>query len=139
MIPLTEIHRFWATAGPVGAEVVGLKALPSALSILWIILVVPCTFSEPIGLELKQTTGNIYIHAQIFTGCMFIVAGICMWALRAWKVRELQSMGLSKEQREQEIQNDDAIPHPRHSVHLSKTRVKRTTEIARGLWSWQRV
>lgn len=34
---------FWTTIGPVGAEVVGLKELPSALSITWLILVIPTT------------------------------------------------------------------------------------------------
>lgn len=34
---------FWTTIAPVGAEVVGLKELPSALSILWLVLVVPTT------------------------------------------------------------------------------------------------
>ena len=34
---------FWTTIAPVGAEVVGLKELPSALSIVWIFLVLPTT------------------------------------------------------------------------------------------------
>ena len=34
---------FWTTIGPVGAEVVGLKELPSALSITWLVLVIPTT------------------------------------------------------------------------------------------------
>ena len=34
---------FWTTIGPVGAEIVGLKELPSALSIVWIFLVLPTT------------------------------------------------------------------------------------------------
>ena len=35
---------FWTTIAPVGAEVVGLKELPSALSITWIVLILPCTY-----------------------------------------------------------------------------------------------
>ena len=34
---------FWTTIAPIGAEVVGLKELPSALSIVWIFLVIPTT------------------------------------------------------------------------------------------------
>ena len=34
---------FWTTIGPIGAEVVGLKELPSALSITWLALVLPTT------------------------------------------------------------------------------------------------
>ena len=39
----TVAGTFWTTIAPVGAEVVGLKELPSALSITWIILVLPTT------------------------------------------------------------------------------------------------
>ena len=39
----TVAGTFWTAIAPVGAEVVGLKELPSALSIVWIVLVVPTT------------------------------------------------------------------------------------------------
>lgn len=39
----TVAGTFWTTIAPVGAEIVGLKELPSALSITWIVLVLPCT------------------------------------------------------------------------------------------------
>ena len=47
----TVAGTFWTTIAPVGAEVVGLKELPSALSITWIFLVLPttCTSSTIIG------------------------------------------------------------------------------------------
>jgi len=135
----TVSGTFWATVGPVGAEVVGLQVLPSALSIVWIVLVLPCTFAEPIGLELRTTSGDIYLHAQIFTGFMYIGAALCMWFLRAWyvldsevpfgtpllryfltntsnfrKIGELERQAVTKEKREQ-------------------------VKAAKGLWSWQRV
>lgn len=34
---------FWAVVAPVGAEVVGMRQLASALSITWVVLVLPCT------------------------------------------------------------------------------------------------
>ncbi|KAL9007161.1 MAG: hypothetical protein Q9188_000095 [Gyalolechia gomerana] len=86
----TVAGTFWAAIGPVGAEVVGLKELPSALSIVWLVLVLPTTFAEPIALELRQTTGNIYLNSQIFTGFVYIAAALCMWFLRAWKVGQLE-------------------------------------------------
>ena len=88
----TVAGTFWCTIAPVGAEVVGLKDLPSALSITWVILVIPTTFSEPIALELRQTKGDIYLHAQIFTGFMYVAAALCMWLLRAWKIGQLQEI-----------------------------------------------
>lgn len=39
----TVAGTFWTTIAPVGAEVVGLKELPSALCIVWIVLAVPTT------------------------------------------------------------------------------------------------
>lgn len=39
----TVAGTFWTTIAPVGAEVVGLKQLPSALCIVWIVLVLPTT------------------------------------------------------------------------------------------------
>jgi MFS family permease len=70
LITGTVAGTFWAAIGPVGAEVVGLKRLPSGLSLMWMVLVLPTTFSEPIGLQLRQTSGNIYLHAQLFCGFM---------------------------------------------------------------------
>ncbi|MCJ1223549.1 Tubulin beta chain (Beta tubulin) [Toensbergia leucococca] len=88
----TLAGTFWTTIAPVGAEVVGLKELPSALSITWVVLVLPTTFSEPIGLKLRKTSGDVYLYAQIFTGFMYIAAALCMWFLRAWKVGELEQI-----------------------------------------------
>lgn len=136
---LADLDRFWATIGPVSAEVVGLQVLPSALSITWLVLVLPTTFSEPIGLELRTTSGDIYLHAQIFTGFMYIGAAICMWFLRAWKINELEKQVVTKEKRELEIQDEDAVPKGRPEItrHISRTAsVKKATK---GLWSWQRV
>jgi len=39
----TVAGTFWATAAPVTAEVMGLRGLPSALSITWLVLVLPTT------------------------------------------------------------------------------------------------
>ena len=42
--------------------------------------------AEPIALELRQSSGDIYLHAQIFAGFMYIAAALCMWSLRSWKL-----------------------------------------------------
>jgi MFS family permease len=134
---------YWTTIAPVTAEVVGLKILPSALSIVWIFLIVPSTVSEVIGLQLKQPSGNIYLHAQVFTGFMYIGASVCLWFVRAWKIRELEEAHAEAEAvREAEIRDDDAVP--KHdaarttSVHGAAS-VKSRVQAARGLWAWQRV
>ncbi|PMD33577.1 MFS general substrate transporter [Hyaloscypha variabilis F] len=43
---------FWATIGPICTEVVGLGELPSMLSLAWLVIVLPATFSEVIALKL---------------------------------------------------------------------------------------
>lgn len=84
----TMSGTYWATVGPVSAEVVGLQMLPSALSITWVSMVAPTTVAEAIALELKKRTGKIYINTQIFTAMMYIAATLCMWLLRGWKIGE---------------------------------------------------
>ena len=107
----TVSGTFWVAIAPVAAEVVGLKELPSALSIVWLVLTLPTTcrsnycyfcnlykvadriiVAEPIALELRQKMGNIYLHAQIFTGFMYIAAALCMFFLRAWKIGQIESI-----------------------------------------------
>jgi hypothetical protein len=72
---------------------------------------------------------------------MYIGAALCMWFLRAWKIGELERITTTKEEREQELRNDDMVPReqPDISRNQSKTSVKSRVEAARGLWSWQRV
>ncbi|SPO05433.1 related to monocarboxylate transporter [Cephalotrichum gorgonifer] len=43
---------FWVNAAPVMVEVIGLENLASGLSILWVAMAIPSTFSEPIALEI---------------------------------------------------------------------------------------
>ena len=123
-----------------------MQILPSALSIVWLVLVIPSTFAETIALQLKVETGNIYLHAQIFTGFMYIGAAACLWFLRAWKVGELEAAAAADAdqdaaKREAEIRDDDAVPR---RAKLARTvsvtaSLKSKAKMAKGLWSWQRV
>ncbi|KAF1915157.1 major facilitator superfamily domain-containing protein [Ampelomyces quisqualis] len=81
---------FWAVAAPVTAEVMGLKRLPSALSITWLVLVLPTTFSEAIGLEIVAFNNGSYTGAILFTGFMYIGAAVSLWLVRSWKIGELE-------------------------------------------------
>ena len=55
----TVAGTFWTTIAPVGAEVVGLKELPSALSIVWTFLVLPttCELAQVTKIVLLSTFG----------------------------------------------------------------------------------
>ncbi|KAJ9157310.1 MFS general substrate transporter [Pleurostoma richardsiae] len=99
----------WATVAPVAAEVVGLQVLPSALSIAWLVLVLPATFAEVIGLSLRKSGVNGYLDVQMFSGVLFIAAFACAWAMRVWKLHEMDTLGLTKEQREVDVRNPDAV------------------------------
>ncbi|KAF3916155.1 hypothetical protein AA313_de0204387 [Arthrobotrys entomopaga] len=83
---------FWTTVPPVTAEVIPLKQLPSALNLIWLFMIAPLTFSEPIGLALRQVTlvngveKSSYLHPQVFAGMMYFAASIMMLGLRGWKI-----------------------------------------------------
>ncbi|MCJ1382172.1 hypothetical protein MMC17_005284 [Xylographa soralifera] len=148
----TVAGTFWTTIAPVGAEVVGLKELPSALSITWLILVLPTTckssissvnsgmltlhlVSEPIALELSQSNGG-YLHAQIFTGFMYIAAAICMWFLRGWKIGQLEQLTTEKGEG---LETTDPIQmEPEDNLPPSRSQYKESN-ILRRMISWKRV
>ena len=84
---------FWATIAPVGAEIVGLKDLPAALSITWVAMVPPTTLAEPIALELRRERSmHVYIDAQIFVAMMYLGGALCLWIIRGWKVGQLEEL-----------------------------------------------
>ncbi|KAM5343559.1 hypothetical protein ACJ41O_012096 [Fusarium nematophilum] len=77
--------NFWATIAPLMAEVVGIERVPSGLNILWLSVVLPSTFSEPIALEIFTGTGS-YLGTQLFTGLVYVAAAVCIGLLRGWKI-----------------------------------------------------
>lgn len=108
----TVSATYTTTVAPVGAEVVGLQLLASALSIFWLSVVIPSTFAELVALSLRTDNGTNFLHAQIFTGFMFMGAAISLWLVRAWKISELQKTGAGNDpvEREAVIRDDDAVP-----------------------------
>ncbi|KAL3298833.1 monocarboxylate transporter [Colletotrichum asianum] len=77
--------NFWATIAPLMAEVLGLSHVPSGLNLMWLSMVLPATFSEPIALQIYSGTKS-YLGSQLFTGFMYIAAAFCLVLLRGWKV-----------------------------------------------------
>lgn len=66
----------WPTVAPVGAEVVGLQMLPSALSVFWLVLVLPATFAQPIAIVIKKPGPNGYFGVQLLIGFIYLTAFI---------------------------------------------------------------
>lgn len=75
------------TAGPLCAEVAGLKEVPSFLSLLWLTAVLPTTFAEVIGLYLRRPAMGRwgYLYPQIFAGLAYLVASMFLFEL--WRVK----------------------------------------------------
>ncbi|KAI2616562.1 MFS general substrate transporter [Hypoxylon sp. NC1633] len=133
----------WATIAPVCAEVVGLALIPSALSVTWLVLVLPATFAEVIGVSLRHPGPGGYLKVQLFTASMYTGAFIFGWLLRAWKVWELETARLDKEQRELAIRDDGSLSSVlEHELRNSDPRnptTNRPLSIVKGLWAIQRV
>ncbi|KAI1081719.1 major facilitator superfamily transporter [Whalleya microplaca] len=130
----------WATVAPICAEVVGLALIPSALSMSWLVLVLPATFAEVIGLSLREPGTWGYLHVQLLAGFLYIGASIFCWFLRAWKVWELRVAHLTKERRELAIRDNGVVPPlelERQPSHAST--VRKGLSILKGFWAVERV
>ncbi|KAI1868649.1 uncharacterized protein JN550_006224 [Neoarthrinium moseri] len=139
MLAGTVAGVIWATAAPVLAEVIGLQLLPSGLSLSWIILVLPATFAEVIVLEIRQRG---YRAAQLFIGFMYLAAFLFMWALRSWKLREMEAAHLNKEEREGALRDDGVFrTASRRQDAMERASIATRTSLAyaKGLWSFERV
>ncbi|KAL2128036.1 hypothetical protein VTI74DRAFT_9824 [Chaetomium olivicolor] len=112
----------WPCIAPVGAEVVGLQLLPAALSIYWLVLVLPATFSEVIGLSLRTSGIHAYLNVQAFTGSMYIAGFVSIWLLRSWKLQQLELLGLDDKQQTEGTQDssagEDATPATQRTGRL---------------------
>ncbi|KIM95733.1 hypothetical protein OIDMADRAFT_133464 [Oidiodendron maius Zn] len=82
---------FWVTIGPICTEIVGLKELPSMLSISWLVIVLPTAFSEVIALKLRRPNSqHEFLLAQIFAGMAYLAASVI--SLELWRVHQRSRM-----------------------------------------------
>ncbi|KAF2099931.1 MFS general substrate transporter [Rhizodiscina lignyota] len=89
----TVVGTYWVSIGPLLADLLGIKHLPAALSIIWTAIVLPGTFAEPIALKMRESGSSAYFPVQLFTGFMFIAGTICMLVLRSWKIAQDHPQG----------------------------------------------
>lgn len=76
--------NIWATIAPLVAEILGVERVAHGMNLVWLSIIVPSTFSEPIALALTNATGK-YLGAQLFTGFTYIAASVflaILWFLR---------------------------------------------------------
>ncbi len=93
--------------------------------------------AEPIALELRQKSGNIYLHAQIFTGSMYIAAGVCMWFLRVWKLEQIEQMAVEQKKRPEAI--DATATEPLDNRTVTFARKRSCSSVLSGLFKWKKV
>ena len=131
LISGTTAGTFWCCIGPVTAEIVGLRHVPSGLNLMWLTIALPVTFSEPIALEIVEGTGS-YLGTQLWTGFMYIAGSLCLLLLRGWKIGELEDLARMKEEEPEEIEAVGAESPERALIAGRKT-------IWKHMLKWQRV
>jgi predicted MFS family arabinose efflux permease len=113
----TATGTFWGTVVPVTAEVVGLQRLQSAFGMLCLPLMIPTVFAEPIALQLVATSG--YLSAKMFVGFMFLLGAASTWALRSWKICDIEN----KERRERTVPSEEGSTYAKEKVWLTPRRL----------------
>ncbi|CAK4032345.1 transporter MCH2 [Lecanosticta acicola] len=131
----TVAGTFWATIAPVAAEVTGLKHVPSALNLIWLVIVLPVTFSEAIALEIVNGTGS-YLGTQVWVGMMYIAAAICVLFLRGWKIGELEEIARLEGQGAGEV-NAMATENDESLAQAARATGRRS--ITTEFWKWRKV
>lgn len=117
-----------------------------ALSITWVVLALPATFAEVIGVAVRKPGAGGYLDVQLFAGFMYIGGAISgmspamtglnliilkadwqiVWLLRAWKVCELER------KRDEAAQGAEGSLEMRVPSRESKS--ESWSRFARGLW-----
>ena len=128
---------YWATIAPVTAEVVDMKDVPSALNIQWLAILLPCTFSEPIGLQIVVGTGD-YVGTILFVGFMYIAAAICLAVLRGWKIGEIAEIARVTHQAPESIDPVRVENMNDEVVSIKSKRMGRRRMLAE-CWKWGKV
>ncbi len=95
------------------------------------------TVSEPIALELRQMSGDIYLHAQIFTGIMYMAAAVCMWFLRAWKIGQIEEIATERNERPEDL--NAAANEPIDSQDVSTALKASRSNVIKRLVKWEKV
>ncbi|KAK5212951.1 hypothetical protein LTR20_002583 [Exophiala xenobiotica] len=118
---------FWTTIAPVAAEILGLQDLPAGLSLTWVLMAPPTTCAEAIALELRRqnTDSWIYLPPQIFTACMYIGGGLCIWVARGWKVGELEWQAARRRQVERHSRRQRLLAEGKSTTGLPDARTER--------------
>jgi hypothetical protein len=125
----------------VTAEVVGLKSVPSALNLMWLVILLPCTFSQPIGMQLIEATGS-YLPTQIWTGLMYIVAALCLCIVRGWKMIDNAKQKEATESSGEDVTapaDSSGGTEPVMEATLGQNQHHRKKNMMVECWKWRKV
>lgn len=128
---------YWAVIAPITAEIVDMKDVPSALNIQWLAILLPCLFSEPMGLQIFVGTGN-YVGTQLFVGFMYIAAALCLAVLRGWKLGEIGEIARVTNQEPEDIDPVKTENLRDDVISVKSKRVGRRTMLVE-CWRWGKV
>ncbi|ORY06667.1 major facilitator superfamily domain-containing protein [Clohesyomyces aquaticus] len=135
----TVAGTFWTVVGPVWTEVMGIVDLPSSLSITWLALVLPTTFSEAIALKIVDFDHGSYTGAILFTGFMYVGAAGFVWLVRAWKIGELQEKAIASGLDPHALDPVSDLPLGGEARGDSTAVAMQKSSFARRLFMWEKV
>ncbi|TKY90129.1 hypothetical protein EX895_000127 [Sporisorium graminicola] len=108
----------WSSVAPLSAEVVGIRDLPSALAMFWLVTVIPGQFGQPMAValinysenHLGRRGANTYLISIGFCGACFVMSGVmlCM----SWRFVRLRNQAQQLESADQQESN----PQTSHST-----------------------
>lgn len=88
---------FWISNAVLLTEMVGIRDLSSAVSMLWLAIVIPATVCEPIAILLREqsisqgkTGAATYQGAIGFAGAFFVAAGLALLGAKFYKQKSLK-------------------------------------------------
>ncbi|GAC96670.1 major facilitator super [Pseudozyma hubeiensis SY62] len=107
----------WSSVAPLSAEVVGIRDLPSALAVFWLVAgVIPGQFGQPMAValinysrdHLGRTGPNAYLISIGFCGACFVMSGVSLCL--SWRFVRSRNKAQQLESAEQTV--DTTSPSP---------------------------
>lgn len=104
----------WSSIAPLSAEVVGIRDLPSALAVFWLVTAIPGQFGQPMAValidysqnHLGRRGANAYLISIGFCGACFVMSGVMLCT--SWRFVRERNQAQQLESAEQ--QTETTVP-----------------------------
>ena len=87
---------------------------------------------------MRQKYGDIYLHAQIYTGFMYLAAALCMWGLRGWKIGQLEAIAAGQ-QKKSAADVDVNVDDVGLESQTATDEIQPRSDFVKRLFTWKRV